>query len=204
MFHAADLRRGALAVATLLTITLAGCDPAPAVAGSLDPEEAGVAHAHAPSKGSARQGGTTARAQNELARVRQATAHFHDLGRAQAAGYEVLVTHPETGAECLSHGTMGGMGYHYLNPDLVSADVTVELPQVILYEDGPNGEKHMVGVEYIIPFAIRDQTEPPPVLFGQEFVQNHTFDVWALHVWVWKHNPSGMFADYNPRVSCDA
>jgi hypothetical protein len=33
-------------------------------------------------------------------------------------------------------------------------------------------------------------------------VQNHTFDVWALHVWVWKHNPSGMFADWNPQVSC--
>jgi hypothetical protein len=189
MFHAADLRRGGVVVATLVTVTLAGCDPAPTSAGKLDPDEAGVAHAHA---------------QDELARVRQATAQFHELGRAQSAGYEVLVTHPETGAECLSHGTMGGMGYHYLNPDLVSAEVAVELPQVILYEDGPSGKKHMVGVEYIIPFAIRDQTEPPPVLFGQEFVQNHTFDVWALHVWVWKHNPSGMFADYNPRVSCDA
>jgi hypothetical protein len=188
MFHASDLRRGALAVAALLTITLAGCDPAPAVAGSLDPEEAGVAHAYAPSKGSARQGGTTGRAQNELARVRQATAEFHELGRAQAAGYGVLVTHPETGAECLSHGTMGGMGYHYLNPDLVSADVTVELPQVILYEDGPNG------------------TRPShrPSCSGRNSSRTTRSTSGPSTSGVWKHNPSGMFADYNPRVSCDA
>jgi hypothetical protein len=23
-----------------------------------------------------------------------------------------------------------------------------------------------------------------------------------LHVWLWKHNPEGMFAQFNPRVSC--
>ena len=26
---------------------------------------------------------------------------------------------------------------------------------------------------------------------------------YELHVWAWKHNPSGMFADWNPTVSCD-
>ena len=25
----------------------------------------------------------------------------------------------------------------------------------------------------------------------------------ALHAWVWKENPSGMFADWNPKASCD-
>jgi hypothetical protein len=28
-------------------------------------------------------------------------------------------------------------------------------------------------------------------------------DEFQLHVWVWKHNPSGMFEDWNPTVNCD-
>jgi len=23
-----------------------------------------------------------------------------------------------------------------------------------------------------------------------------------LHVWLWKHNPAGMFAEWNPGLSC--
>ena len=23
-----------------------------------------------------------------------------------------------------------------------------------------------------------------------------------LHVWLWKHNPSGLFAEWNPSVTC--
>ena len=26
---------------------------------------------------------------------------------------------------------------------------------------------------------------------------------WALHIWIWKYNPSGLFAPYNPHVSCE-
>jgi hypothetical protein len=25
---------------------------------------------------------------------------------------------------------------------------------------------------------------------------------YELHVWAWKYNPSGMFYEWNPRVSC--
>jgi hypothetical protein len=25
---------------------------------------------------------------------------------------------------------------------------------------------------------------------------------YELHAWVWKHNPSGMFNDWNPLVTC--
>jgi hypothetical protein len=27
---------------------------------------------------------------------------------------------------------------------------------------------------------------------------------YELHAWLWKPNPSGVFADYNPRVHCPA
>ena len=49
----------------------------------------------------------------------------------------------------------------------------------------------------------------PPSLFGQEFELVATPNryglppFYELHAWLWKHNPSGMFNDWNPRVSCD-
>ena len=29
-----------------------------------------------------------------------------------------------------------------------------------------------------------------------------TFQYWYLHVWAWRKNPEGMFADFNPAVQC--
>jgi hypothetical protein len=58
-----------------------------------------------------------------------------------------------------------------------------------------------VGVEFIIPFTAWTGAEPP-VLYGQTFARNETFQVWALHVWAWRDNRSGVFADWNPAVSC--
>jgi hypothetical protein len=56
----------------------------------------------------------------------------------------------------------------------------------------------LVGVEYIVPLAF---DEPAP-LFGQHFHANEGAGVWALHLWNWRHNPDGAFADWNPKVSC--
>jgi hypothetical protein len=59
-------------------------------------------------------------------------------------------------------------------------------------------------VEYIVPAAAWDQAgnRTPPMLFGQTFHLNEQLGVYALHAWIWKHNPAGVFADWNPRVSC--
>ncbi|MDO8966224.1 hypothetical protein [Algoriphagus sp.] len=43
-----------------------------------------------------------------LADLRAATANYHDLANALAAGYELA-------SECVSHPTMGAMGFHYVN-----------------------------------------------------------------------------------------
>jgi hypothetical protein len=48
----------------------------------------------------------------------------------------------------------------------------------------------------------------PPSLLGQLFHyvgspnRNGLPAFYELHVWAWKHNPRGMFTDWNPRVSC--
>ncbi len=63
-----------------------------------------------------------------------------------------------------------------------------------------------VGVEYAVP---ADLVPPIPTLFGQEF---HPFppapddpQLFVLHVWLLEDvpNPSGLFADWNPNLSCD-
>ena len=43
---------------------------------------------------------------------------------------------------------------------------------------------------------------PPTRLFGRELAHNDTYQVWALHAWVWQNNAGGTFADWNPRVTC--
>lgn len=157
----------------LLAVALGGCGD-----DALSPEEAG------------------------LAKLRQAAESFTDFS-ATHQDYDVLVTHPVNGRTCLRDSTLGAMGTHFLNTALVDDTVLAAAPEVVIYEPQEDDTREFVAVEYIIPFTIRGEDEDPPVLFGQEFVQNHTFNLWALHAWVGRDNPSGVFAPWNPDVSCE-
>lgn len=131
-----------------------------------------------------------------LAALKAATARYHDFAAAQADGYTFQVT------GCMEDPARGGMGYHYAKPDLIDGQVIEARPEVLLYEPQGEGKLRLVGVEFIIPFTAWTGAEPP-VLYGQTFARNETFAVWALHVWSWRSNPSGVFADWNPAVGCD-
>ena len=68
-----------------------------------------------------------------------------------------------------------------------------------------------MALEYVVLQAAWDATHSaPPALFGEQFMLNsegNRFGLpafYALHAWIWKHNPSGMFNPWNPRVSCAA
>lgn len=139
----------------------------------------------------------------ELASLRQAVEPFHDFAAANGAGYDVLVTHPVNHRLCLRDPALGAMGIHYLNGALVDDTVLVDEPEVLIYEPEEDGSLEFVGVEYVIPFTIRGEDQPPPVLFGRQFKRNHVFNLWALHAWVGRDNPSGTFADWNPDVTCE-
>ena len=39
-------------------------------------------------------------------------------------------------------------------------------------------------------------------LLGQAFAQVPEFGVWGLHIYVGRHNPTGIYAPWNPKVSC--
>jgi hypothetical protein len=134
----------------------------------------------------------------DLATLRQVTAPFHEFSTATAAGWSAQIT----GCMVDAKGA-GGMGFHYGNVALIDGSVSVDQPELLLYEPEKNGQLRLVAVEYIIPYTFHSRASAPPVLFGQEFKQNDTFNLWGLHAWVWKENPSGMFASWNPNVTCE-
>jgi len=133
----------------------------------------------------------------QLADLRRVTAAFHDFDAASHAGWGTPITGCMTDA-----GGAGGMGFHYGNTGLINGTATVENPQLLLYEPEKNGRLRLVAVEYIIPYAFHSRDAEPPVLFGQKFQQVDSFQLWGLHAWVWKENPSGIFKPWNPNVGC--
>lgn len=42
----------------------------------------------------------------------------------------------------------------------------------------------------------------PPEMLGQMLRPNPGLGLYVLHVWLYEENPSGVFADWNPNVSC--
>ncbi len=131
---------------------------------------------------------------DDVEALRTSLAPYASLGLAKAGGYDTAIT------DCMSNGDEGAMGVHFANPSFIDALADAKHPEVLVYEPGTNGEMSLVGVEFIVPFAAVPRTAPAPVLFGQPFIANDVFDVWALHVWTHRINPSGLFALWNPRV----
>ena len=37
---------------------------------------------------------------------------------------------------------------------------------------------------------------------AQRMQRQDGLQVWYLHMWVWRENPAGLFADYHPGVRC--
>ena len=151
--------------------------------------------APASSRASNASSSSSASVQQELAALRRVTARFHDISTAQKAGWSAQIT------GCMVSDS-GGMGYHYGNVGLIDGSVSVEQPELLLYEPQKNGGMQLVAVEYIIPYTAHAREADAPTLFGKPFTRNDTFQLWGLHAWVWSENPSGMFANWNPKVTC--
>lgn len=105
---------------------------------------------------------------------------------------------------CFDDPDKGGMGIHYVR-NVGDGEVDALNPEAMVYEITRNGLLRLVAVEYVVVRDVWDENNAaPPTLFGQTFTEK-TFDeisltVYKLHVWIWKWNPNGMFADFNPRV----
>jgi len=134
----------------------------------------------------------------ELSKVRRLTAPYQNHEKGIKAGWFAPLS------ECVENPGVGGMGIHYGNPVYLE-DGIVDLlkPEVLLYEPQENGRLRLVGIEYIVPGNILGPESLAPILLGEKFHWNPIQNIWALHVWIWRNNPSGMFADWNPKVNCD-
>ena len=99
---------------------------------------------------------------------------------------------------------LGGMGFHYGKASAIDAVVNPLEPEALLYEPQKNGRLRLVAVEFLVPYALVSRDGPAPRAFGQDFIRNDGFELWTLHAWIFKHNPAGMFASWNPKVNCDA
>ena len=137
-----------------------------------------------------------ARADAELARLRSATRAYQALDSAVAAGY------PRTVADCLVHAHHGAMGYHHVNRAYLSPTLDITRPQILLYERTADGAYRLNGVEFIIPYRMYPRDSVPPVWMGQTMHREDNLGIWYLHVWAWKDNPDGVFANFNSTVSC--
>lgn len=126
--------------------------------------------------------------------VRSANGRFKDVSVALKEGCAPI--------PCASGIEGGAMGVHYVNADLIK-DEAIDLakPEAVMYEPGRDGKMALVAVEYIT-------TKGPASLGGQLFSFTNSPNryglpaFYELHVWAWKDNPKGPFADMNPGVSC--
>lgn len=183
-----------LAVASISLVVLSACSAPGSVTGGRE-----YARPAAMIEGDASQD------PKALAELRKVTARFQNFDDAVAAGYSTKVT------PCWAHHSSGAMGYHYGNMNLFDAKAELLAPEVVMYEPLKGGKMKLVGMEYIVPIEEWkkaghnvDDPEDRPELLGQKFTQHSALPIYKLHIWLWRENPSGMFKDWNPKVSCAA
>jgi len=150
--------------------------------------------------------------------VRAATARFHSMTQASAAGYSLA------GEPCVAEAP-GTMGIHAVNFALAGdLDINPLKPEILLYLPKDDGDYELIGVEYWsialanspngpIPwFAANPPADgwfnPAPSALGQTFdgpMPGHNPNMpwhYDLHAWLWADNPAGTFAPFNPSLSC--
>jgi len=140
----------------------------------------------------------------DLRRARAATRRFRNVKVARAAGYAAA-------GECVQDPKYGAMGIHYANADLLAdGKLDITKPEVLVYQPLPSGKLRLGAVEYFQADADQDLATDPdrPYLFRLPFdgpMLGHEPGMpihYDLHVWLYRHNPAGLFAAWNPRVHC--
>lgn len=188
-------RIGGVAGAAVLAAVAAGC-------GGQAPGDAAASSAAA----------RAAADSQALAAARAASARYHDVAVAEAEGFVPL-------SPCVASDA-GAMGIHYINlARLLDPSISADAPEALLYFPTADGLE-LAGVEYVLPIfhdgapwigsapPAPEDVPPRPSLFGQEFqgpMEGHgPGEPWHfdLHVWVWRNNPAGTFAQWNPALSC--
>jgi hypothetical protein len=127
--------------------------------------------------------------------------------------------------------SLGAMGIHFFRPDLlgISAPPNPRVdgngthtdfnkPAILIYEPQADGSLQLVAVENLVFQKAWHAAgnKKPPRFHGVEWDtmqddpatkidEAHMFEPhYDRHVWLYRDNPNGMFAQFNPAVSCKA
>jgi hypothetical protein len=145
----------------------------------------------------------------DLARLRAGTVVFHDFTHALEAGFVEV----SGNNECVANPGGGGKGIRYVHPERYGTPaIDPTRPEILLYLPHPEGRMELVGVEFAVDAQVwhgahgADATpelagvryDPPDPGASDPFLAS----AYTLSVWLWKENPQGMFAPFNPRVGC--
>jgi len=165
-----------------------------------------------------------------LADVRRATERFRDIKVALADGYIRDPGNVCETAEMMGKPReLGAMGIHYFRPDLlgISAPPNPRVdgngthadfskPAILIYEPQADGSLELIAVENLVFAKAWTATgnDSPPAFHGVAYDtmiddpatpvdEAHNFEPHHdRHVWLYRENPNGIFAQFNPRVTC--
>ncbi|HEX6219095.1 MAG TPA: hypothetical protein VFZ35_07465, partial [Sphingomicrobium sp.] len=125
---------------------------------------------------------------------------------------------------------MGAMGIHYFRPDLLGitappnprvdgngTHTDFNQPAILIYEPQANGSLALVAVENLVfkkSWEAAGNSQPPSfhgVPYDHMFDdpqtavdEAHNFEPhYDRHVWIYRDNPNGVFAQFNPNVTCE-
>ncbi len=165
-----------------------------------------------------------------LEQVRAQTERFQDVNVALAEGYIRDPGNICDTAEMMGRpAALGAMGIHYFRPDMLGitappnprvdgtgTHTDFNRPAILIYEPQADGSVRLVAVENLV-FARAWHAagnSAPPSFQGvpwdsmsddpaTRIDEAHNFEPhYDRHVWLYRDNPNGMFAQFNPNVSC--
>lgn len=174
--------------------------------------------------------GTAQRGEPSIDEIRAATERFKDVKIALAEGYaRDPMNECATSTGMGKPAALGGMGIHYAKRELlgISAPPNPRVsgtgthtdflrPAILIYEPQQDGSLQLVAVENLVfesawkaagkldrpsfhgvPYD-RMADDPSTAIDEAHMFVPH----YDRHVWVHRENPNGLFAQFNPAVTC--
>jgi len=169
-------------------------------------------------------------AEPDLATVRAVTERFRDVNVALAEGYiRDPMNVCDTATMMGRSAGLGAMGVHYFRPDLlgISAPPNPRVtgtgthtdfnkPAILIYEPQADESLQLVAVENLVFIKAWEAAgnSARPSFQGvpydkmvddpkTEIDEAHGFEPhYDRHVWIFRDNPNGVFAQFNPNATC--